>query len=158
MGGIDLDPATSDAQQARAAVKAKRYFTIGDDGLNQPWRGRVFLNPPYARDWIDRFVAKMLTAYRSGEMPQGILLTNSSTETKWWQQAGNSCAAVCFCKGRVRFLKVGADGTLTRGKSSPSHPHSIFYFGADPTRFVQVFSTLGLVFPAAVARRVGAGG
>ena len=149
MGGIDLDPATSDAQQERAEVEAAKYFTIQDDSLGQPWRGRVFLNPPYARGWIDRFVEKMLAAYRDGELLQGILLTNSATETRWWQQAGNCCAAVCFCKGRVRFLKVGADGTLTPGNSAPTHGHTVFYFGPNPTRFRQVFSTLGLVFPAA---------
>jgi phage N-6-adenine-methyltransferase len=144
MGTIDLDPATSDAQQARAAVKATRYFTIENNGLNKPWNGRVFLNPPYARGWVDQFVAKMVAAYRTGELQQGILLTNSATETKWWQHAARHCNALCFPKGRVRFLKV-KDGALTRGKSAPSHPHSILYFGAEVARFAQVFSTMGLV-------------
>jgi ParB family chromosome partitioning protein len=144
MGGIDLDPATSEAQQACAPVKAANYFTIKHSGLNRPWRGRVFLNPPYARSEIDRFVTKMVAAYQARELQQGILLTNSSTDTKWWQFAYSHCNALCFLRKRVRFLKV-ANGTLTRGKSSPSHGHSIFYFGADVTRFAQVFSAMGLV-------------
>ena len=49
LGAIDLDPASSAAQQACAAVKATRYFTIADNSLEQRWRGRVFLNQPYAR-------------------------------------------------------------------------------------------------------------
>src|SRR5262249_7627129 len=49
MGGIDLDPASSDRQQAQATVKAARYFTVENSGLEQPWLGRVWLNPPYAR-------------------------------------------------------------------------------------------------------------
>ena len=66
LGAIDLDPASSAAQQAHATVKATRYFTIADNSLEQRWRGRVFLNPPYARGWIDAFVDKMVSAYQAG--------------------------------------------------------------------------------------------
>jgi phage N-6-adenine-methyltransferase len=146
MGGIDLDPASSDAQQGQASVKAAQYFTIGTNGLAYPWCGRVWLNPPYARGWIDLFVEKMVASYRSGEMQTGILLTNSSTETKWWHMAANACDAVCFPKKRIRFLKVVGD-KLTPGRKSPSHPHTLFYFGPDTARFARVFGGFGLVFP-----------
>jgi ParB family chromosome partitioning protein len=145
MGGIDLDPASSHAQQAVASVKAGRYFTITDDSLEQPWRDRVFCNPPYARGWIDLFVEKMVAEYRAGRVSQGVLLTNSATETKWWQVAFNNCNAVCFHTGRIRFFKVGADGKPTQGTSSPSHPHSLFYFGADVAQFKRVFRELGVL-------------
>ena len=138
MGGIDLDPASSDAQQAAAPVKATRYFTIIDNGLTQPWPGRIFLNPPYAAGVIDEFVRKFLEERRLGNLQQGMLLTNSSTETEWWQTAASHCDAVCFLKGRVHFLKL-VNGVLTRGKSSPAHPHSIFYFGPEVARFAHVF-------------------
>ena len=71
LGAIDLDPASSDAQQALSPVKAVRYFTVENSGLDRPWCGRVWLNPPYARGWIDRFVAKTVQSYRSGEMQAG---------------------------------------------------------------------------------------
>jgi DNA N-6-adenine-methyltransferase Dam len=145
LGAIDLDPASSDAQQARSPVKAAQYFTITNSGLERPWRGRVWLNPPYARGWIDLFAAKIVQAYRSGEMSAGIMLTNSSTETKWWQAAAGACDAVCFWKRRVRFFKV-VDGKLSTGRSSPTHPHTLFYFGPDTARFARVFRPFGLVF------------
>jgi ParB family chromosome partitioning protein len=151
MGGIDLDPASSDAQQAKATVKAARYFTIMDNGLERPWRGRIWLNPPYARGWIDLFAAKMVRSYEAGDMRMGIMLTNSATETRWWQAAAAACDAVCFCKGRVRFFKV-VDGSLTTGASAPSHPHTLFYFGPDTARFVNVFGRFGLVFSGPVSR------
>jgi hypothetical protein len=42
-----------------AWVPASRYFTKADDGLSQPWEGRVWMNPPFseAMTWVDRFVA-----------------------------------------------------------------------------------------------------
>lgn len=45
MGGIDLDPASSDI--ANEYVHSKSYYTIRDDGLNeQDWWGNVYLFPP----------------------------------------------------------------------------------------------------------------
>lgn len=40
-------------------VPAARKFTKADDGLGQPWKGRVWMNPPYSRTtpWVDRFIA-----------------------------------------------------------------------------------------------------
>ena len=84
---------------------------------------------------------------QSGEMHTGIMLTNSATETKWWQMAAGACDALCFRRGRVRFLKA-ENGALTTGPSSPSHPHTLFYFGPDVPRFVRVFECFGLIFPA----------
>ena len=39
-------------------VPAKRKFTKADDGLGQPWEGRVWMNPPYSdvTPWVRRFI------------------------------------------------------------------------------------------------------
>jgi ParB family chromosome partitioning protein len=144
MGGIDLDPASSDAQQAQAPVKASQYFTIENNGLERPWCGRVWLNPPYARGWVDLFV-------NNG----GRLSVKGNVHGDHAHEQRNRDEMVADGCRRLRcfMLSPGAcpisqSGEWTTGSSAPSHPHTLFYFGPDVPRFVHVFGCLGLVFPA----------
>ncbi len=47
LGGIDFDPASSSL--ANEIIRARSFFTEDDNGLNQAWAGRGFLNPPGGR-------------------------------------------------------------------------------------------------------------
>jgi hypothetical protein len=40
---------TLDVAAAKHNAKAERFYTRADDGLRQPWSGRVWCNPPYSR-------------------------------------------------------------------------------------------------------------
>jgi len=141
MGGIDLDPASSQAAQEH--VRARRYFTLEDDGLSQQWSGRVFLNPPYAMPFVKDFVRKMVAAYEAADISEGILLTNNATDTEWFHMAAYTCAALCLTRGRIRFLEA-SNGDLIE-KPSPTHGQTFFYFGPKGRQFEQVFSEHGIV-------------
>ena len=54
-GRFDLDPCAP--RRSRTRVRAKVHLTVEDDGLAAPWRGVVFVNPPYGRG-LARWVAK----------------------------------------------------------------------------------------------------
>jgi len=141
MGAIDLDPASSD--RAQEHVQASRYFTMETDGLEQHWTGRVWLNPPYAMPFIRQFVHKMTSSYLNHELEEGIMLTNNATDTEWFHTALDACAAVCFTKGRIRFLEARDHDLLE--KANPTHGQAFFYFGEDLAQFAKVFNEYGTV-------------
>ena len=90
MGGIDVDPASSDI--AQETVKAREdYYTERDNGLYQIWRGNVWLNPPYSAQKIHAFTLKLLYEYESGSTKQAVVLTNSATDTQWFHMLLRDC-------------------------------------------------------------------
>jgi len=54
---FDLDPASPPG--GVAYIPTRDYYTQADDGLNAPWYGRVWVNPPFSDTtaWARRFVA-----------------------------------------------------------------------------------------------------
>lgn len=137
MGGIDLDPASS--KIAQKTVKAKRYFTVEQDGLTKPWAGRVWLNPPYTAGIVDKFVHCLVTGYLEGDISTACLLVNNATDTKWFQLAGKAAAAICFPAGRIKFL----DDTGKPG--APLQGQAVLYFGDEAAKFSEHFSDKGFV-------------
>ncbi len=137
LGSIDLDPATAPA--AQETIRAARFFTRDDDGLKQEWRGRVWLNPPYAQPDITRFIVKLLAEIAAGRATEAILLTHNYTDTAWFHAAAGQCAALCFTRGRIRF--VGASGEI----AAPTQGQAFFYFGPGIERFRASFASFGFI-------------
>lgn len=77
LGEFDLDPCTPDEMPWSTA---KVRYTKGQDGLQQPWHGRVWLNPPFDKHNRRAFLKRM------AEHGNGIALVAASTEVKWFKE------------------------------------------------------------------------
>lgn len=133
MGSIDLDPASSVI--ANKTVKADHIYTVEDNGLEKPWFGNVWLNPPYASDLIGKFAEKVVNEL--GNIKQAIVLVNNATETEWFYGMVTNATAVCFPKSRVKFYTP--DGKT----GAPLQGQAIIYFGEYVNRFINVFDEKG---------------
>jgi phage N-6-adenine-methyltransferase len=137
LGEIDLDPASS--ERAQGQVSAARYFSIEDNALLREWGGRVYLNPPYSQPAIDRFTAKLVEEYRAGRVTEAVMLTHNYTDTRWFHTAEAEAAAICFTRGRIRF--ISPSGEL----AAPTQGQAFFYYGPRVERFIGVFQRRGFV-------------
>lgn len=136
MGGIDLDPASSET--AQAWIQAETCYTIKDNGLEKPWRGRLWLNPPYGAG-VQRWTQKAVEEHDSGTVTAAIILVRPAAGAAWYQ-ALSSRFALCTTHKRIRF--IDKDGTQQK---SPVHGNCFFYLGANIERFREVFGEIGVV-------------
>ncbi len=93
---FDLDPCAPPG--GVPWIPATNHYTEADDGLLQPWEGRVWLNPPYSktRPWIERLA----------EHGDGIALLPADTSTVWFHAAVLERAdGICFLRHRLRFVR-----------------------------------------------------
>lgn len=108
---------TLDVAASHENAKCERYFTEADDGLYKPWTSeRVWCNPPYSN--IGAWVGKAWLEWTAGGGNGLIvmLLPANRTEQAWWQDSvepirdrPGSPLRTEFLRGRLRFLKPGAD-------------------------------------------------
>lgn len=136
MGSIDLDPASSHI--ANQTVNAKIYYTLEDDGLQYAWQGCVFMNPPYSQPLIAQFSEKLVQSLPS--ITHACVLVNNATETAWFQNMVEHAAALCFIRGRVRFISGSG-----QPNSTPLQGQIVLYFGNRTGAFRENFESMGVI-------------
>jgi phage N-6-adenine-methyltransferase len=117
LGPFDLDPCSP---VDRPWDTAARHLTIADDGLDHPWEGRVWLNPPYSdvESWIRRLAAH----------DNGIALVFARTETAWWfESIWPRASALLFLRGRITFHH--GDGSASRAGHNSGGPSVLVSYG-----------------------------
>jgi len=128
LGGFDLDPASG----AEATPIADERYTVADNGLEQPWYGRVWVNPPYSA--MSEWTAKATTETRDGDAETVVYLCKGDSSTGWWQRAATAATLVCAIDHRLSF----GDGE----NSAPFASHLIV-FGGCPDALAAELATHG---------------
>jgi hypothetical protein len=139
-GTIDLDPMS--CHEANLVVKAEKIYTAEVNGLLFPWRGHILWNPPWggadANSVKRRGVKKLLDSFRSGEVEEAICVLNANAVTTSWF-APLLAFPICIPPRRIEHHGPGGKG------GAPNSGTVIVYVGPSPSRFSQVFSSLGRI-------------
>lgn len=130
---FDLDPAN--AAIGGAHVPCRQSY--GADGLEKPWHGFVWLNPPFGGrngllPWLDKFFAH----------GNGIMLVPDRTSAPWFQAYAPQASAIVFVNGKIKFERP--DGTI--GKQ-PGNGTALLAAGIDAAIVLQCCDLGMVVFP-----------
>jgi len=107
LGAFDLDPCAS---IVRPWATAARHFTVEDDGLRQPWYGRVWCNPPFNRHQRPEWMRRM------AEHGNGIMLIPAACETVAFSaHVWGKASALLMLNRRPHFCDT--DGSEAPGNS-----------------------------------------
>ena len=82
-------------------IPAARHFSMKDDGLSQPWVGRVWMNPPFsqATAWVSKFV----------EHTNGIALVSLGVNTHWSTMLWNQADGIVLLPPDMQFTRPGKE-------------------------------------------------
>ena len=133
-GPPDLDPATS--LKANELIKAKKIYTKDNPGIDKVWKGKVFMNPPFGTKVITELTSHFLNNLKT--ITEGVVLTNSMTETIWAQKMLKNATSLCFPKGRLEFYNQ-KDEIL-----KVMWGQILWYFGPNKVKFKKCFNHLGV--------------
>lgn len=130
LGAIDLDPCSSIA--FNQLVRASYIYTDADNGIEAPWGGRVYLNPPggrgKGRPKTKHWWQRLESLYSAGTVQQACYLSFALDSFQWSQVR---CArsvlefpTFIFAK-RVKFFRE-IDGQLSETKA-PNRPAAVHW-------------------------------
>jgi phage N-6-adenine-methyltransferase len=125
-GGFDLDPASTTEN-----AKAPKFYTIVDDGLSQPWHGRVLCNPPYGKTSTPRWLAKARAEVDLGNAELAVCLVPARVETAWWRECVVDDTVLVRVIGRIRWSATGrgeapfASAIIVFGARSTGRRHGV---------------------------------
>ena len=105
---------TLDACASTWNHKVDNYYDEAQNGLEQPWTGVVWCNPPYGRairNWIQK-------GYESSVAGATVvMLIPARTDTSYWHDYVMR-GDIRFLRGRIKFVQP--DGTATNPAPFPS--------------------------------------
>lgn len=137
MEGIDLDPASH--WRANRVFRIPLYYNLHRSAFDNPWFGRVWLNPPYGDNapWFERIVH----FWDRGEIDQLCMVSPVwAFTTQIAKPLLTRASALLLLIPTPEFW--GNPG----GRKGSNHPHAILYMGSRQDAFHRAFAPFGTPF------------
>lgn len=132
IGTFDLDPCESEFQPWPCASKGFKKSQC--DGLNEPWHGQVWLNPPYGKEtgqWLKKLA----------QHGNGVALVFARTETQmFFDHVWPYACALLFLEGRLTFCRPESGDEAEHNSGGPS---VLIAYGEIAAKRIQRLSDLG---------------
>lgn len=131
LGRFDLDPCAAAAAPFWVCGGA---MTPAEDGLVQPWLGRVFMNPPFSCIWP--WVEQM------AKHGNGIALLPAGHDTEAWERyVWGAADSIFLLRGRIRFAEP--NGLNSRGR--PRVPVALVAYSKTDAAVLRDFQGAGVL-------------
>lgn len=103
---------TLDAAASSSNAKCPAYWTEAENGLEQPWPGRVWVNPPYSG--IAPWTMKAAAEVQAGHAEVVVMLVPGRVGARWYRDAVAGGASVVIWPRRIAFngVRVPWDSVL----------------------------------------------
>lgn len=146
MGGIDLDPASH--WRANREHKIPTYYHLGRSAFDNPWAGRVWLNPPYGDNapWL----AEILKYWHAGAVEQVCMLS-----PVWVFTAKQAAPLVASASAMILLTPTPKFWGHPSGRTGTDHPHAVVYLGPRSPQVREAFAPLGIPMRLDVRGDVG---
>lgn len=140
---IDLDPCSNEDSMVDAKIK----YILPTDGLKESWNyKKIFINPPYGRDKINKvsiydWIKKGVDANKNGS--EILYLIPVATNTKHFKELiFKNANGICFLNDtRLKFWSGGKED-----KKGAPMSCCFIYFGENYKKFKEVFNDNGKCF------------
>ncbi|WP_297887276.1 DNA N-6-adenine-methyltransferase [uncultured Halorubrum sp.] len=128
---IDLDPCPGvDTEIGNHNIDPRHH-----DGLDYPWEGTVFVNPPYSEkaDWLEKVVEET----KRNTVDTIYVITPDSTDVgSWWHKwIAPHASHTIFFEHRVKFVKPETGEQA----GNPPGGTALHIFGKVPHRVIEAF-------------------
>jgi hypothetical protein len=158
LGQIDLDPATT-ALVNGTFIRAKRYYTKETDGLNRenPWTGRVFINPPggiKGQPNPKAFWERLIVEYQAKQVTSAIFLAFDIEHLQQSQGWNHMMVQWPFCIPEKRLIFYREKNGHIEPRDYPEFSSAILYVGKSIKRFTESFKNIGaIIIPRVITNR-----
>lgn len=153
LGSIDLDPCTTELVN-RTFIRANYIYTKETDGLNRennPWAGKVYINPPSfandVRNGTRMFWERLMTEYLAKRITAAVFTAFDITALQQSQRWNHMMVQYPFCipEKRLIFWRKKNGLQALEPRDNPEFASAIIYVGKSIKRFTKAFENIGAI-------------